>query len=172
MRLRFVLLLVGVAVPVAGSSPAAAAPTPRALAAVIACRAEPDNAKRLACYDAAVGPFTDAVAKGDVKVLDREEVRQTRRALFGFQLPQLPFFGGDDSVRDTPAEIDTTLTAARDIGRGNWMLTMADGAVWNTSDPLPRDPRAGAAVKLKAGALGSYFVTVGSMRSVRAVRVR
>ena len=153
------------------AAPAAGAPV-KAMAAISACRGEPNDTKRLACYDAAVGPFADAVAKGDVKVVDREEVRQTRRSLFGFQLPRLPFFGGDDSGKDTPTEIDTTLTNAREIGGGNWALTMADGAVWNTAEHLPRDPKIGAKIKLQAGALGGYFVTVGTQRTVRALRVR
>ena len=167
--MRYSILLLAFVACIASSS--TAAPVPKALAAVVACRAEPDPAKRLACYDAAVGPFTDAVAKGDVKVLDREEVRATRRGLFGFQLPRLPFFGGDDSVADTPSVVDTTLSGARQLAGGGWALTMADGAVWN-SEPLPRDPHVGAAVKLQQGALGSYFITVGSMRSVRATRVK
>jgi len=142
------------------------------MAAISACRTEPNDIKRLACYDAAVGPFTDAVAKGDVKVLDREEVRQTRRGLFGFQLPRLPFFSGDDSFKDTPTEIETMLTSAQEIGGGNWSLTMADGAVWRTVELLPRDPRIGVSIKIKAGALGSYFLSVGTIRPVRALRVK
>ncbi len=155
----------------AGALPAAAAERQaKALAAVTACRAIADPAQRLACYDAAVGPFVDAVVKGEVKVLDREEVRQTRRSLFGFELPRLPFFSGDDSVKDTPKEIDTTVASSHGVGYGNFSITMADGSVWQTKEPLPRDPKHGAAVKIKAGALGNYFLAVGGARFVPAAR--
>ena len=151
--------------------PAQAAERPaKTLAAVTACRAIADPGQRLACYDAAVGPFVDAVAKGEVKVLDREEVRQTRRSLFGFELPKLAFFSGDDSVKDTPREIDTSVASFRRVGYGNFSITMADGSVWQTKEPLPRDPRGGAAVKIKAGVLGNYFLGVGGAHMVPAAR--
>ena len=150
---------------------AAAAERPaKTLAAVTACRSIVDPAQRLACYDAAVGPFVDAIARGDLKVIDREEVRQTRRSLFGFELPRLPFFSGDDSVRDAPKEIDTTVASSHEAGYSNWSITMADGSVWQTKEPLPRDPRGGQAVKIKAGALGNYFLGVNGARMVPAAR--
>ena len=159
--------LMTAAVPMA----AAAAERPaKTLAAMTACRATVDPGQRLACYDAAIGPLAEAVANGDVKVLDREEVRQTRRSLFGFELPKLPFFSGDDSARDTPTEIDTTVASFRSAGYGNFSFTMADGSVWQTKEPLPRDPRGGQAVKIKAGALGNYFLGINGARMVPAAR--
>ncbi len=49
---------------------------------------------------------------------------------------------------------------------------MDDGAVWRTTEPLPRDPRVGMAVHIKRGALGNYFIRVGTMRIVTASRIR
>lgn len=156
---------------------ASAAPRPRdvasgVLAELTACRALTDNTARLACFDAATGKLAEATAKGDVKIVDREDIRTTRRSLFGFALPAVAFFKGDDTAADTPSEIDTTIRAVGGSEYGKFALTMDDGAVWRTTEPLPRDPRPGMTVHLKRGALGNYFMRVAAMRSVTAQRVR
>ena len=159
------------------ASSAAAAPRASDAAAglvgeLTACKATADDKARLACYDAAAGKLAEATAKGDVKIIDREEIRQTRRSLFGFELPKIALFKGDDSAADTPSEIDTTIKAVGGSEYGKVTLTMEDGAVWRTTEPLPRDPRVGMAVHLKRGALGNYFIRVGTMRIVTAQRLR
>lgn len=156
----------------AGAAPRASTATAAVIDEIIACKAIATDAARLFCYDRAAGKLAEATAKGDVRIIDREDVRETRRSLFGFDLPKLPFFKGDDSAADTPVELDTVLRSAQPAGQGKFRLTMDDGAVWATTEPLPRDPKAGAKVHLKRGALGNYFITVGSMRSVRAQRVK
>ena len=158
-------------------APLAAAPRASVAASAIiteltGCTALTDNATRLACFDAATAKLAAATAKGDVKIIDREEMRATRRSLFGFDLPRIGLFKGDDSAADTPSEIDTVVKSVASEPYGHFVLTMDDGAAWRTAEPLPRDPKAGAKVHLKRGALGNYFMTVGSMRSVRAQRVR
>ena len=157
--------------------PAAAAPRAHDAAAgviteVTGCKAIADDVARLACFDAATAKLVEAQAKGDVKIVDREDIRATRRSLFGFTLPRVAFFKGDDTAEDAPSEIDTTVKAVGPSEYGKVTLTMDDGAVWKTTEPLPRDPRAGTPVHLKRGALGNYFLRVGEMRSVTAQRVR
>ncbi len=139
---------------------------------ITGCVAITDKVARLACFDAATAKLVEATAKGDVKIVDREDIRATRRSLFGFTLPHVAFFKGDDTAEDTPSEIDTTIKSVGPSEYGKFTLTMEDGAVWKTTEPLPRDPRAGMPVHLKRGALGNYFIRVGAMRSVTAQRVR
>ena len=55
-----------------------------------------DNAERLACFDKAVGTIVAASDSDDLRIVDREEVRETRRKLFGFALPDLGIFGRRD----------------------------------------------------------------------------
>lgn len=174
MNVKPVLLLVALsAATMAEAAPrAAAAASSSLMTALVACRAETDDAKRLACYDDAAGKLADATAKGDVKVVTRDDVRATRRSLFGFELPKVPFFTGDDSANEVPIEMDAVVRSVRDDGYSKFTLTMESGAVWSTTEPLPRDPKPGAKVKLKRGALGSYFMMVNGGRSVRAMRVR
>ncbi len=171
--MKHVLLFVAVvaAVP-AGAAPRAKEATTGVLAELTACKALADNTARLACFDAATAKLAEAQAKGDVRVIDREDIRATRRSLFGFELPKVAFFKGDDSAADTPTEIDTTIKSIGASDFGKVTLTMDDGAVWRTTEPLPRDPRPGMPVHLKRGALGNYFLRVGSMRAVTAQRIR
>jgi len=148
------------------------AETTGVIAELTGCKALTADAARLACYDQAAAKLAAATASGEVKVLDREDIRATRRSLFGFDLPKLPFFKGDDSAKDTPVELDAVIRSIEAAPYGKFILTMEDGAVWASAEPLPRDPKVGAKVHLKKGAIGNYFMTVGSMRSVRANRVR
>lgn len=171
MRVIAILAAVIAAAPVF-AAPRPGPATSGIVSELTGCKTLTDDAARLACYDRAAGRLAEATASGEVKILDREDIRATRRSLFGFDLPKLPFFKGDDSAKDTPEAIDTVIKSIQAASYGKFVLTMEDGAVWESTEPLPRDPKAGAKVHLKKGALGNYFMTVGSMRSVRAQRVK
>lgn len=136
-----------------------------------ACRAIVSPEARLACYDKAAGAFTEAVAQKDVIVLDRQQVRATRRSLFGFSLPRLSLFGGDDDGRDDPVEIETKVGSLRSLGYGKWLIGLPDGASWQTTDSVQSKISVGEAITIKKGSLGGYFIRVDN-RSVRAGRVR
>lgn len=171
--LRFIVVLAAAALGSAAlAAPRADSATKGVVADLVACKAIADDAARLGCYDKAAGRLAEATAKGDVKILDREDLRETRRSLFGFDLPKLPFFKGDDTAADAPEVLDTVIRSVQPAGYGKFVLTMEDGAVWQATEPLPRDPKPGVKVRLKKGAIGNYFMTVGTMRSVRALRVR
>lgn len=168
---------VGLLMAVAAAAPATAAPSrqPAVLQALGDCRAIADGAARLACYDKAAAGIADATAKKDIVVLDRDEVRATRRGLFGFSLPKLNLFGGkepaDEAAREEITEIDVVVQAARPTGNGMWRMTMEDGATWTTTEASPLvNPRPGSKVHIKRGALGSYFIRVDGVRGVRGQR--
>lgn len=154
----------------------AATRTPAVLQALGDCRALTDNAARLACYDKAAAGIADATAKREIVVLDREEVRATRKGLFGFTLPKLNFFGSDkdakdDTGREEIAEIDVVVKSARPFGYQLWRMTMEDGAVWVTNEASTLiTPRAGSKVHIKRAALGSYFIKVDGSRAVKGRR--
>lgn len=144
---------------------------------VVSCRSITDNAQRLACYDQSVASLQDAAAKHDIVVVDREQVRETRRSLFGFTLPSFGIFGGGDKAgkqaddQDDIKEITATVRGARQDGQGNWIVTLDDGAVWHQMDGvLAFDPKAGSQVTIKRAALGSYFLKVGKQPGVKARR--
>ena len=47
--------------------------------ALARCRAQSDDAARLRCYDAAAGALTAAAVRGDVVVVDQQDLRKARR---------------------------------------------------------------------------------------------
>lgn len=138
-----------------------------------ACRTQADDAARLRCYDAAAAALTQAADKGDIVIVDREDVRKTRRSLFGFNVPKLPFFSGDDSASSQQDEITAKIAGAHSLGNGKWSIRLEDGAVWETTEgkAAVRAPRAGNEVTIKRGSLGGYFLRIGQQRTLRARRV-
>lgn len=139
---------------------------------VTACRAIQDEKARLDCYDRTVGALSSQVQARDVVVLNRAEVRRTRRSLFGFNLPRLPFFGGGGGGgEDDIDEITSTITSASPLANGRYRVVLEDGAVWRTTEAVVTIPRAGRPITLKKAMMGSYFMKVGNGRSVRAMRI-
>lgn len=148
------------------------APAAEPMAELGRCRAIADSATRLACYDRAAGKLTQAIADKQVVVLDSNEVRKTRRGLFGFSLPQLPFFGKDGEDSPEAREISARLASVSQLGYGKWRVRLDDGAVWETTEASDAiNPAAGQNVVIRKASLGSYFLRFGSSRGVRAKRV-
>ncbi len=141
-----------------------------ALTSVIECKAIPEADARLACYDRAVEALDAAERTGEVTVVDREQVREARSRLFGFNVGSLSLF---DRPGETKVEaLETTLASARQQGRGAWVFTLADGSVWRQidSEQISGTPRAGQSVRIREAAMGSYMLSVNGARSVRARR--
>jgi hypothetical protein len=167
---KAMLLLGGVTVLVAA---APASDRSAVLKAVTDCRTVSDSAARLACYDSAVATLDAAATKKDIVVLDREEVKETRRGLFGFPLPKLPFFKGDESHKaDMPSILLTTATSARAIGYGKWRIVIDGGAIWETTEPVLRhDPKEGSKIRIREGTMTNYFLSIDGDPAIRAKRV-
>lgn len=139
------------------------------------CRAIADASARLACFDKVSGDLAQAVEKGNLAVVDREQVKKVRRSLFGFAVPKFPFFGDrDEEAEDEPKEIQTTLLAFDPMGNGRYRVSIAEPrSVWESTESSPyNDSKPGAKVTIKGGVMGSYFMQVGSNRWVRARRIR
>ena len=156
-------------------SAAAAAPAPQStgpnpVTAITACRTIADAQARLACYDNAAGTLDQAIATKDVTVLTKSDVTRTRRSLFGFSVPKLPFLGGDDAQ---PPQITAKIKSVRSAGYGKFQFTLDDGALWETTDSanFGEMPEAGQSVTIKSGVLGSYFIKFEGMQTVRGHRI-
>lgn len=145
-----------------------------ALQPLLRCRSIAAAEARLACYDREAAATEAAIQAKDVTVLDRKGVREVRRSLFGFTLPRLPLFGGDDAKPEEFEEINTTIASARPVANGRIELRLADNpdAVWVTTDPMPFPPRTGKKIRIRKGALGNYFIAIEGERSVRGIRTR
>jgi hypothetical protein len=157
----------------AGASAAPKRTLPPVVQQLSACRAQTDDAARLRCFDEAAAALARAADSGDVVVVDRDDVRKTRRSLFGFNVPKLPFFSGDESASDQQDEITAKIASAYSLGNGKFAIRLEDGAIWETTEAKAavRTPRAGNEVTIKRGSLGGYFLRIAGQRTLRARRV-
>jgi hypothetical protein len=173
------------ALSIATALAAAAAPAPAAnpkmgqsqlVTAIQNCQAVKDNAARLACYDQAASALVTATTRGDVAIVDRNQVKQVRRSLFGFSLPSFPFFSGSKNrdAEDEPKELNSSLVSFRPIGNGFFRFGLKEpDSTWESTEPSDVfDPKIGAKVLITHGALGSYWAEIGNERAVKVRRVR
>ena len=144
---------------------------PETLERLTACRSIADNTARLACFDTAAGALDTAQRQGDLVVIDRAGVAETRRQLFGFEMPSLPrLFGPEGSVEID--SIESTLQSASLVGEGRWVFRLADGSVWRQidSERVRFQNRPGQTVRVRKASLGSFLLTVDDSRAVRVRR--
>lgn len=141
------------------------------LTRLTACRAIADGPARLTCYDTAAAALDVAERQGEVVVIDRAQVSETRRQLFGFELPTLPRLFGSEANQEIDS-IETTLQSATQTAENRWVFRLADGGVWRQidSDPMRFQNRPGQPVRVRKAALGSYLMTIGNSRAVRVRR--
>jgi len=151
--------------------PAAAQDRSRHLAPLMDCRKIPDSADRLACFDKAAAELDTAEREQRVVVVDKEQVQQARRSIFGLKLPKIRLFGNGDD-KDELSEVEMTLTSVTRQRDGTIAFTVDDGARWvQTDDKTVVGVKAGGKVTLKRGALGSFFARFHGSTSARVQRV-
>jgi len=141
------------------------------LAELQACRSIAVPAERLACFDRASATLVEARDSGEVRLVDREEIQQTQRGLFGFTLPKLDIFGsGNDDEIDM---LESTITGVSRYGRNGYRIKIEEGSVWQI-DSAPsrlRMPRPGDEIVLKKASLGSFFIRIAGQIGVKGKRV-
>jgi hypothetical protein len=177
MQSRFGLVLLAVGTLGSGTAIAAPAkdkaqPLPPEFSRLMACRSIADSAQRLACYDREIAVVGSANARGDIVVVNREEIRKTRRSLFGLALPDLGVFGGGELPGDA-ARLETTIKQAKQGPNGKWLFVLAEGGQWVQLDSQDFivDPAPGQRVRIKRGALGSFMMNVNDQHAVSVHRI-
>ncbi|MEA3031172.1 MAG: hypothetical protein QOG13_2497 [Sphingomonadales bacterium] len=173
----FAALLLGAAAS-AGAQPRAQAggqQRPELFEALIHCRALAEDAARLRCFDAAASALEQAAARRDVVVVDRAQVRETRRRLFGLALPRLPIFGSGDGVREEEEEVSSlegVISSAEQNDLGQWYIRLREGGLWVQTDHnlLALQPRAGQSVVINRGVMGAYMMRVARQPGIRVRR--
>lgn len=146
---------------------------PPAFRKLVDCRRIADSSARLACFDREVAAIDAAEAGQELVVLDKAQIRKTRRGLFGLSLPDVGIFGGSAADEET-GTIETTIKRAWQIADGRWGFELADGAQWVQTDSrnLNSDPKAGHAIKIRRAALGSYLANINNQVAVRVRRTK
>lgn len=154
--------------------PMRSAEKPEAVARLFACRDVADPAERLSCFEREVAAVEKAQADEELVIVDREQVREARRGLFGFNLPRIGLFGGGDDRNEVEEieEIEAPI-ASFALRGGKGYFTLEDGARWIQTDSTPILGKVvpGDMVLIKRAALGSYLAKIGSKRGFRVERL-
>ncbi|MEA3390654.1 hypothetical protein [Sphingobium sp. CCH11-B1] len=161
------------------AAPKAQQPRPEIFTNLLQCRSIADGPSRLACFDRQVAEMDAAAQRDEVVVLDRGELKKTRKTLFGFSFPKLPFLGGDDEREDGTdrpddgvSHIEAKIAALRSAGYGKWQIGLEDGAQWMTTEPITgRSPKVGQTIEIHRAAMGSFMGKIDGGRAVRMKRV-
>jgi hypothetical protein len=181
-RSPFMLLILAALLAVSPSAAAAQRrnappPRPELFQALLRCRAVADEAERLRCFDTAAAALETAAERREVVMVDRAQVREGRRRLFGLALPRIPIFGGGDDDEPDEDRIETVegvVASASQNGQGQWIVALQDGAVWTQIDnrTLALFPRRGQRVVIQRAAMGSFMMRINNQPGVRARRIR
>jgi hypothetical protein len=173
MILQFVFAAAAAAAPVPANSGTADLSRSGLVIAVESCRKITDNAARLACFDKSVSELAAARAKGDVAVVDRKQVQEVRRSLFGFGGLKLPFFGGKDKGEVEQKEVNSTLAAYRPMANGFFRFDLTEPqSTWETIEASSVfEPKKGTKVRISRGAFGSYWAEIANQPAVKVRRI-
>lgn len=143
---------------------------------LLKCRNITEDQQRLACFDRQVAAMDTASQRDEVVVLDKTELNKTRRTLFGFSFPKLPFLsdgeekGGQPEAEGT-SRIEATIQSVKSLGYGKWQIRLEDGAEWMTTEAVTyRDPKPGMKIEIKRASVGSFMGKIEG-RAVRMKRI-
>lgn len=144
---------------------------PAVFSRVTACRSVADPAERLACFDREVSALAQAQASQQLVVVDQEQIRETRRGLFGLRLPNI---GRLFDHEQGPQEITAKIARVGNTRTGLYSFELEDGSVWNATESrtFSREPRVGMEIRIRQAALGSYMANIAQQRAIRVSRVR
>ncbi|AYG95819.1 hypothetical protein D8I30_12020 [Brevundimonas naejangsanensis] len=137
-----------------------------------ACQEITPNEARLACFDFTLARVLQARENGDLSVIDRAQVQEARRQLFGFSTVPLPALFGKNEPSEQIEAISTTLDRAVRDNQGRWLFHLTDGSQWRQVDneTYHLRPVQGDEVRVRRATLGSYFLNLASNRAVRVRR--
>lgn len=148
---------------------------PEAFRKLLDCRSVQDNAARLSCFDDQAAKLDQAESSNQLIVVDREQVKQARRGLFGLNLPDLGgLFGGKGGANgiDDVSEITSTISSASSTGYDNWLIILEDGAKWQqVGGELALSPKPGQSIQIRKASLGSFFAKINKQPAIRVMRV-
>lgn len=144
---------------------------PELLAKLVECGTIAESAARLACYDRQVKELDVAEKDQKLVIADQEQIRRTRRSLFGLTLPSLAVFGGGDDEKDNDV-LESTISQAFQNRNGRWTIILEDGARWVQDDDrrLGNDAKAGQPIKIRRAAMGSFLANINGQIALRMRR--
>jgi len=162
-------LVIAMAAVLVAAGPARAA-APATTAEFLACAAEKDGARRLACFDAAVDRARAAPANPTPAVvaapLSQEEKFGLRGELKQEKAQKVPELQELEQLQAQVTKVSTK-------PHGELVVTLENGQVWTEIQTNSgARVKAGDRVAIKPGALGSFLLVAPNGRSTRVTRVR
>lgn len=162
-------LVIATAAALVAAGPTRAA-APAATAEFLACAAEKDDARRLACFDAAVDRARTAPANPAPAVvaapLSQEEKFGLRGELKQEKAQKVPELQELEQLQAQVTKVSTK-------PHGELVVTLENGQVWTEIQTNSgARVKAGDRVAIKPGALGSFLLVAPNGRSTRVTRVR
>lgn len=147
-------------------------PRPEIFQKLIDCRALPDSAQRLACYDEQVARIDVAESRAEVVVVDRAQIKKARKSLFGLTLPSFSLFDNDnEDGTEGFSFIESKITAIRTTPDGKYSFRLEDGAQWaQTEYQSMRTPKVGDSIRIRKAALGSFMANINERPAIRVKR--
>jgi hypothetical protein len=144
--------------------------TPKIFTDVTDCRKIADASERLACFDRTVATLETAQRAKDVYIADKATMAETRRGLFGFNLPRVRIFGDNDLGEDVKS-IEAKIRSVSP-GQKGYVFILEDGAKWAQTDGAYMDrPKAGSTIRIRRAALGSYMASIEGRVGFRIERL-
>jgi hypothetical protein len=162
-------LMISMAAALVMAGPARAA-APATTAEFLACAAEKDDARRLACFDAAVDRARTAPANPAPAVVAAPLTQEEKFGLRG-ELKQ-------EKAQKVPElqeleQLQAQVTKVSTKPHGELVVTLENGQVWTEIQTNSgARVKAGDRVAIKPGALGSFLLVAPNGRSTRVTRVR
>lgn len=146
---------------------------PAVMSRVIECSSIADAPQRLVCFDREVKIMSEAQRSGDLVAMDRQQLRKTRRSLFGLALPDLGVFGDSES-EDGNSVIETTIKGVGETPDGKWIFSLAEGGRWVQLDTrnFIVDPAPGQPIRIRRASMGSYLANVNKQVAIRVRRIQ
>ena len=162
-------LVIATAATLVAAGPARAA-TPATTAEFLACAAEKDETRRLACFDEAVVRVRAAPANPAPVVaaapLSQEEKFGLRGELKQEKAQKVPELQELEQLQAQVTKVSTK-------PHGELVVTLENGQVWTEIQTNSgARVKAGDRVAIKAGALGSFLLVAPNGRSTKVTRVR
>jgi hypothetical protein len=150
----------------------AQAARPEVFQKLLDCKTISDPVARLACFDQQVANFESAERDSSVVVIDKKQIRQAKKGLFGLSLPSVNgLLGRGDKDDDDLTSIETTIKSARQLPGGKWLIILEDGARWVQTEAVNIfEPKVGQPVRIRKGALGGFLVNINGRTAIRMSR--
>jgi hypothetical protein len=144
-------------------------------AALSACRAEQDDAQRLACYDREIDRQVQAPAMGAAAPVASPAIpTATAEERFGYQGELARKEKEKSGKKDQ--DLEELHSKAAGISKrlnGTLVVTLENGQVWGQNAPESYFPlEVGDPVRIRPAAMGSFLLYGNSKRSIRVTRLR